>query len=163
MKRALVIVAGWSLLISALFSTAAVPEVGAADTLTFYLLGNGVSWADLGFDPPPARPLPNYDSDRNSDPGLTVTRGGSGFDEWGWDTYQAWYSTKGGYDLNGEAQLHLWSAVRGFQPAMGSITAYLMVCNGGGGACDQIAASRHDIDPWSNGDWRDRVFSFART
>ena len=144
MKRALGVVGGWLLLISVLFSTVVVPEVGATDTLAFYLRGNGVSWADLGANPPPARPLPNYDSVRNSDPGLTISRGGSGFDEFGWDKYQVWYSTTGGYDLNGEARLHLWSAVRGFQPVRGSITAYLMVCNGGGNGCELIATRQRE-------------------
>ena len=58
MKRALVVVAGWLLLISGLFSTVTAADLAAQDTLTLYLLGNGVSWADLGTDPPPARPLP---------------------------------------------------------------------------------------------------------
>ena len=100
MKRALVVVAGWLLLISGLFSTVTAADLAAQDTLTLYLLGNGVSWADLGTDPPPARPLPNHDASRNTDPGLSISRGGSGFDEWGWDMYQAWYSTSGGFDLN---------------------------------------------------------------
>lgn len=161
MKRALVIVAGWLLLISGLFSTVTAEDLAAEDTLTLYLLGNGVSWADLGTDPPPARALPNYDASRNTDPGLTIRRGGSGFDEWGWDKYQAWYSTTGGYDLNGEARLYLWSAVREFRPVQGSITAYLMACNGGGGSCELIETSRRDIDPWSGGDWEEQVLSFG--
>ena len=160
MKRALVVVAGWLLLISGLFSTVTAADLAAQDTLTLYLLGNGVSWADLGTDPPPARPLPNHDASRNTDPGLTISRGGSGFDEWGWDMYQAWYSTSGGFDLNGEARLYLWSAVRDFLPVKGSITAYLMVCNGGG-SCEHIATVRRDIDPWSHGDWEEQVFSFG--
>jgi hypothetical protein len=65
---------------------------------------------------PVAATLYNYDSDRNSAPGTTIAKGGSGPGETDPARYQTWQTAPLPADLTlqGSVQVELWAAVKGF-------------------------------------------------
>ncbi|MDX1690325.1 MAG: putative Ig domain-containing protein [Acidimicrobiia bacterium] len=101
------------------------------------------------FDTPTAASLPNYDSDRNADPGLTIRKGGS---ETTTDTtkYQEWSAVlTEDLVLDGPAQVVLYSAVAGFEVKAGHPYVWLQECAGDGTGCVTFSFGELHQDPWT--------------
>jgi signal peptidase I len=111
--------------------------------------------------------LPNYDTDRDADPGLTVVRGNLGLAETDPAKFQRWYlpPTPGAKNFSGNVRLRLYSAVRNFHPtARGSMTAGLYVCALGPTNCNLQASVTVDRPGgWAAGatTFVDTVFDFG--
>lgn len=89
-------------------------------------VGNTASQATLPLTiaAPTAATLFNYDTDRDSDPGLMIREG----------RYQAWLTSPLGADtdIDGDVVVTLWSAMEDFQSGIrGVVTLYLLDVNGG--------------------------------
>jgi hypothetical protein len=141
--------------------------------LTYYLynfpsppVGDTVSHSvlPLGTTPPTATELFNYDLNRNSMPGVTIAKGGSGAGETNAAKYQLWEGPQLGAPLllQGSAVLHIWSATKDFAPdKSGSVTAYLRSCSGA--VCTTIAQATVNDDTWQGpGEtWKQTTFTFS--
>ena len=91
-----------------------------------------------------AGPLPNYDTNRNADPGLTVVPTNLGLAETDPARFQRWYHppTPGAKQFTGNVRLRVYSAVRNFHPtAAGSLTAGLYLCDLGPSNCSLKASA----------------------
>jgi signal peptidase len=87
--------------------------------------------------------LPNYDTDRNTDPGLTLQPTALGLAETSLTRSQTWavLPTPGAKQLTGNVRLALPTAVAGFHPtARGSMTAGLYICDPGVTNCSLEAS-----------------------
>jgi len=144
----------------------------ALDTLTSYLTGDaipsdsdGIPHAAMSETVPPARSLPNYDSERDDDPGIKINKGGD-FDEEDASTkYQTWVYTGADVDLNGPVTLTMWSAMKDFHTDKeGAVTAFLMECDADGDNGSLIASAtvtRGDWDTNDTGTWIEDTFDFG--
>jgi len=77
---------------------------------------------------PTAAVLYNYDRDRDDSPGLLIAKGGSGPDEDDPTKCQAWRTPPFGESvvIEGDADVHLWSAMKDFDATKGgAIAVYL--------------------------------------
>jgi hypothetical protein len=125
--------------------------------------GNTSSTPVLPFtsDPPTAGSLPNYDTDRDDDPGLFI---GNDDDGAGVDEAQIWSEDQPqGLVLAGTARLTFWSAMEDFQTSRrGVVTATLMNCSTGG-VCTTVATATLDLPDWSGGSagWVERTLDFG--
>ncbi len=140
-----------------------IPVVGAlAESRTLYLDGDGVPKASLTAGGPGGS-LRNHDSGRNSDPGLTLKKGGSGAGESDATKYQMWVAAAGELNLDGPVTLTFWSAMKDFEDdKKGSVRAFLLDCNGAGNDCDTIDAANRTDNPWSpSEDWTAKTISFG--
>jgi hypothetical protein len=98
--------------------------------------------------------LPNYDTDRNSDVGLTIAPTTLGLAESDPTKFQQWYvpPTPGAKNVTGNLRLRLSTAVNGFNPtAKGRMIAGLYVCALGPSSCSlQASATVDRPSGWSN-------------
>jgi signal peptidase len=98
--------------------------------------------------------LPNYDTNRNTDVGLTVAPTTLGLAESDPSKYQQWYvpPTPGAKQHTGNYRLRLPTAVRNFNPtAKGKMIAGLYTCASGPSSCSLEATATVDRPSgWSN-------------
>ncbi len=97
--------------------------------------GDTASQLNLPLDStaPTAGTLFNYDSDRDSFPGLEMKKDGTGFGETDPKKYQKWVSAPFSLStsISGAPQLVFWSASKNFNPGKrGDVAAYLVATNG---------------------------------
>ena len=91
--------------------------------------------------------LPNYDTDRNADPGLTLVPSTLGLAETDTTKYQIWNvpASPGAFNVNASVRLRLPAAVRGFNPtARGRMTAGLYVCDDPPVSCTLVKTATVD-------------------
>jgi signal peptidase len=137
-----------------LLSTAAAPATA------MYLKTNGTgdsiqppTTLDLTSTAPTLTSLYNYDTLRDTDPGLLIAKGtGLGLDEILPTTIQRWtMPTRPSTALTGAAKVRLWTAMKGFSPTKaGSLTVGLYICNNGGQSCS-VAGTPATVT--SQGSW----------
>ncbi len=142
-----------------------IPVVGAlAESRTLYLDGDGVPKASMTTSSPGGS-LRNHDSGRDSDPGLTVKKGGSGAGESDSTKYQMWVAPAEAMELDGPVSLTFWSTMKDFEDdKKGSVRAFLLDCNPAGNDCDTIDAANKTDNPWSpSEDWTAKTISFGPT
>ncbi|MEO8067820.1 MAG: HYR domain-containing protein, partial [Flavobacteriales bacterium] len=128
---------------------------------TYYLDGIGdqsdVPTGFLKTTPPTDPSLDNFDSLRNSDPGLFVHRGGSAFTETDVDRHQLWLIAPVPNILNAPVSFKIWSAMKDFDTGDGGrFTAYLLETNAAGNARVLLATAtvnRADWDVANTGTW----------
>ncbi|MDZ7591764.1 MAG: DUF6701 domain-containing protein [Rubrivivax sp.] len=137
---------------------------GASTAMTpLFLRATGVPNSTLTAAAPTATTLTNFDSSRDSSPGLLIAKGGSGASESDSTKYQRWLSPTGGLTLSGSVELRLWSAMKDFSTGKaGSVTAYLRDCNSSGGSCTAIASKTLTVANWNtSAAWVLRTISFG--
>lgn len=135
-----------------------------ADATSLFLrtnsTGDTTSSAVLPLDTtaPTLTTLHNYDTNRDSAPGLLLAKSGVGLEETDSVMIQKWeLTTTEPLTLSGTARLRLWSAMTGFDVTKnGSVSVGLYDCDGNGQNCSSIAASTVSTTTgWSGGsaDW----------
>lgn len=152
-----------ALAILLMITLAATPVVAASAALSRLYLDSGGTPAS-GLTPnTPSGNVGNYDPDRNSDPGLTIQKGGSGTNETDPTKYQIWMTGSGDLELNGDVSLTFWSASEGFDATKrGMIKTYLLDCAPSGTDCDILGSDVTSAKPWSpSGDWVARTIDFG--
>jgi len=104
--------------------------------------------------------LYNYDADRDSSPGLTISKGGVGPQENDPAKHQHWRSAALPIDMpiKGELVVELWSALKDFKPGRGTVSVYIYDY---AGSYTFIAATSMDLPDWQNGnsDWQLQKFT----
>ena len=104
--------------------------------------------------------LYNYDADRDSSPGLTISKGGVGPQENDPAKHQHWRSAALPIDMpiKGELVVELWSALKDFNPGRGTVSVYIYDY---AGSYTFIAATSMDLPDWQNGnsDWQLQKFT----
>lgn len=145
-----------------------------ATTPTHYLKTDGTGkrkstpvlpWSTVA---PTVATLPDYDKNRNADPGLTVEKGNTGGNVGESDAtkHQTWSLTQpagGSLLLSGSASLTLWSAMQDFRSnSRGYVWAYLQDC-ATTTTCTTFDTSSLDLADWSGGSgtWVSRVLDFG--
>jgi signal peptidase I len=115
---------------------------------------------------PTATTLSNYDTNRNSAPGLTIQKG-TGLNEPDASKIQRWnlVAPAGGLTLTGTASLTVWSAMKDFDTSKsGHVAAGLYHCDPTGSGCVSVgSAATVSTTPWSavvNG-WSAKTWSFG--
>ena len=101
---------------------------------------------------PTATTLYNYDTDRDTFPGLLIAKGGLGAGETDPIKYQAWRSPVLASDLTiqGNVVVHLWSAIKDFQQGkQGTATVYLRDFDGS--SYTEIAKRKLNDPNWQRG------------
>jgi hypothetical protein len=103
---------------------------------------------------PTAAVLYNYDLDRDAFPGLLIAKGGSGPDENDPTKYQAWRTPP--FDasvvIQGDVDVHLWSAMKGFDATKGgAIAVYLRDFDGSNYV--ELGDATFTDAPWQGGTW----------
>ena len=105
---------------------------------------------------PTASSLYNYDTDRNNDAGILLERTSNGLSETDPAAYQIW-SLPGQLDLDGNAELTIWSAIESFRTdKRGVVLVGLLDCASDGSDCNTITTGTLDLDPWNSvatGSW----------
>jgi len=108
----------------------------------------------------PAVPvLYNYDVDRDGSPGLVIARGASGPDEGDDAKHQHWIAPPfaGAVVIQGDAKVHLWSAVKDFNGGLvGVVTVYVRDCDGR--TCVELGS---DTAAKSGSGWMQLTFSIS--
>ena len=146
-------------------STSAAPTTTSAPTTTTVILGavmelgnpgtgdtESQSFLPLGRGSDPG-PLPNFDIDRDTAPGLVVERG-DGLDESSAKAMQRWITDASNTRLQSPLSLDLWVAAQDFaQDKAGRFVVGLYDCNGGGGGggCVLLASNSAQFDQASFG------------
>ena len=101
---------------------------------------------------PTAAVLYNYDTDRDTFPGLLIARGGSGPDEDDPAKYQAWRTATFGAStvIQGNVTVSLWSAMKNFDDTKGgTITAYLRDFDGSNYV--EVGGATYTDSTWQGG------------
>ena len=109
--------------------------------------------------------LPNYDTDRNTRPGLTIARG-TGLADADPAKVQRWgVIATSALTLSGSARLNLWTAMNGFDTTKsGTVVARLYDCNGNMNNCTAFGnAATVTVSPWSTvvGGWTSKTWDFG--
>jgi hypothetical protein len=96
---------------------------------------------------PAAGPLPNYDTDRDTVPGLGIREADNQLGTGDPAKYQKWsLPLDTGIVLAGGATLDLWAAMEGFDPnEEGRVVASLSNCNASGVDCTTLGTGHADI------------------
>jgi signal peptidase I len=110
--------------------------------------------------------VPNYDGDRDSDPGITLTKSQVGLAETNPDKYQAWATgpLSSSLTLGASTKVRLWSAIRQFHPnKAGSVSVGLYDCSAT--SCTPLANGSANLtasDSWSGGSatWVEKTWPF---
>jgi chitodextrinase len=129
-----------------------------------YLRGNGVPEASLLGDAPTATTLPNFDSGRDADAGLTISMGGIDETESDSTKYQSWISSTSGISINGTMILTFWSAIKNFATDQaGFVQAYLLDADSNGQNGTLIVQGEKEVNPWSGGSstWVEHTIDFG--
>jgi hypothetical protein len=129
-----------------------------------YLRGMGVPDSIVATSKPSPIALPNFDPWRDDQPGIVLQRGGGGPGEAAPEKYQQWWTGSGGYLIEGDTTLYLWSAVQDFGNGLGSATAYLRECSDTGADCSVIARRSLTSLDWQLGtdDFAEAAFEFGQ-
>ncbi|MDJ0924819.1 MAG: hypothetical protein QNJ77_09665 [Acidimicrobiia bacterium] len=138
--------------------------IAFAATETFYLRGDGTPTASMSRHSPEARPLPNYDPERDSEPGLVLAKSDGGSKETDPTKYQQWLAADSPLILDGPASLTLWSAMKDYDDdKQGKIKAYLQDCDPEGSNCAVISTAQLERDPWDDDSewWIERTLDFG--
>jgi hypothetical protein len=101
---------------------------------------------------PTAAVLYNYDTDRDTSPGLVIVKGGSGPNENDPTKYQAWRTPVLGAPLviQGNVTVSLWSATKNFETGKrGAISVYLRDFDGSNYA--ELGGTTFTDATWQNG------------
>jgi signal peptidase I len=133
-------------------------------TATFYLktnaAGNTTSSPTLPMSAtaPSLTTLYNYDTDRDSAPGLLLAKDAAGVAGSDPTKVQRWnMASDAPLTLSGPARLRLWSAVKSFQKKSAAVQVALYECNPAGNNCQQFALRNHNINanayPGTPGGW----------
>ncbi len=129
-----------------------------------YLTGTGVPQANLSMGSVGNGALPNYDAGRDDDPGLTLKKTNKGVGETDPSKYQIWIGPSTGLDLDGQASLTFWSAMKDFDESKdGEVEAYLLDCATSGDDCKVIDSGSIRLERWSAGSsgWVSRTINFG--
>lgn len=126
-------------LISALF---AITASGATTNFDLYPRGDSEPVGSMSTPTPPGGGLPNFDSDRNSDPGLSLSKTDGGSGETDPTKYQRWDYDASGLHLN-VTGFTMWAAVKDFETGKtGRVAVYLMDC---AASCVVLDSSTHTV------------------
>ena len=131
---------------------------------TLYLTGTGVPQANLSMGSVGNGALPNYDAGGDDDPGLTLEKTDKGVGETDPSKYQIWIGPSTGLDLDGQASLTFWSAMKDFDESKdGEVEAYLLDCATSGDDCKVINSGSIRLERWSAGSsgWVSRTINFG--
>lgn len=137
---------------------------------TFYLhnnpsppVANTASQTNLPFDTllPTATVLRNYDTDRDTGPGLAIDKG-NGLSETDPRKYQRWrHVTASAMTINGNATLHLWTATQDFATGQeGAIVVGLYDCNSAGASCSLITSTTFNDSTWPSA-WEEKQIALG--
>lgn len=112
---------------------------------------------------PTATALPNYDTDRDTSPGLLLRRSGSGIDETDPAKYQRWSTNLNPESPAGETSLRVWIAVKDFtSDKQGRLTAALQACPASLSTCQTIRTASVLVDQsQAPGGFLDTTFNFG--
>jgi signal peptidase I len=140
---------------------------GTSWFLNTFGTGDRVSTPILGMSLPyPSQTtLPNYDTNRNTSPGLTIARG-TGLNETDPAKVQRWaFLASSSLTLSGTARLTMWTAMPGFSTTKaGTVEARLYDCNGSMSNCTAFGnAATVTGTPWSTvtGGWTSKTWDFG--
>jgi hypothetical protein len=142
----------------------------ASSTTTYYLsspcTGDVASAPVLpfGVSAPTDVVLSNYDTDRDTDPGLHISRSSDGLSETDPRKRQVWStSLSSPLKLDGPASLTVWAAIEDFDVTRtGTVLAALQECNASGTNCTTLATSSAALDQSSGGPtWMPLTISFG--
>jgi signal peptidase I len=128
-------------------------------------VGDTVSHAALPLSAaaPTAATLYNYDTDRDSAPGLTILKGGT-FGGGDPTKTQLWeIVVDSDFALSGPGSLTVWAAPEDFHTQRrGHIQAQISDCDAAGAGCSTIASASLEVRPWSpTGTWTERTLDFG--
>ena len=101
---------------------------------------------------PDAAVLYNYDTDRDTSPGLLILKGGSGSNESDPTKYQAWLTPAfpAATVVDGTVMVKLWTGTANFQVALGgAVSAYLRDCDGSD--CVELGGGTLSDSSWQRG------------
>ena len=99
----------------------------AASPVWYYLVGDSEPIGSLSTSEPPSIPLPNYDPERDTEPGLVLKKTNGGAGETEATKYQHWEVAAPPGELI--ISLVLWAAVKDFDPdKTGRLGVYLLDC-----------------------------------
>ena len=111
---------------------------------------------------PTSSVLYNYDTDRDSTPGLMIQQGGTGPSETDPAKHQHWRAPALSVDvpIQGNVVVGLWSAMKEFKPGRGTVSVYLYDYSD---SYTLIGAAGLDLPDWQNGnaDWQVKSFTMA--
>ena len=150
-------------LVGSYFAVLGLPEADGATASVLYLKSPGVPTASLSASPPTAGSLPNYDPDRDDEPGLLLEKGGNGWQEGDPVKHQQWVAPAGAMSIGGGVSLEFWSAIKDMEDEeKGVVTAYLLECDPSGNSCAKVGQGSIQRDPWSSSEtWVKRVIDFG--
>ena len=145
-------------------SNAAMPpacKAPAPPSPPFYLTSSGgIPSSTLSTTAPTNTTLSNYDSSRDSSPGLLLDKDPSGADETNSAKYQRWLSSSAGATLSGALELRMWMAIEDFRTdKTGSVVAYLRDCDSKGASCKTISSATLNVKGTNN--WAQQTLSFG--
>ncbi|MGF1617345.1 MAG: hypothetical protein ACFCU2_05990 [Acidimicrobiia bacterium] len=151
-------------LVGSSFAVLGLPVADGATASVLYLKSPGVPTASLSAGPPTAGSLPNYDPDRDDEPGLLLEKGNNGWQERDPVKHQQWVAPAGAMSIGGGVSLEFWSAIKDMEDdEKGVVRAYLLECDPSGTACALVGQGSIQKDPWSSsGTWVKRVIDFGQ-
>jgi hypothetical protein len=140
------------------------PASPAAADDAFYLAGRGVPISVMSQSAPTDTAVANVDFLRNTDPGVTVKRGGDGVNETNTSRFQDFVTGVGGMTVSGTPRLRFWSALEHFKTdGGGMVVAYLLDCDALGWHCSVLASGSVAAGEWSpDGTWVERTITFPQ-
>lgn len=119
----------------------------------------------LSPDAPTATALPNYDTERDGEPGLVLAKTEAGLEETDPEKFQVWsWPASSPVALSGPVRLRLWSAMKDFDTTKrGAVTAGLYDCDAAGADCGLVASATESKTPWSGGSatWVEKTWDFG--
>ena len=111
-----------------LVSVGGIAALGATPNLSFYLVGDSVPIGSMSTTSPPKLELPNFDPDRDSEPGLLLAKSSGGVGETDPTRYQQWEVNPGAGNLS-ISKFVIWGAMKDKNNAKsGLIGVYLLDC-----------------------------------
>lgn len=98
-------------------------------------------------DPPVAGPLPNFDTDRDGDPGLMIKKGEGEVESADSTKVQVWKAPSGGPRTIGSASLRLYAAPKDFDwDKVGVVRAILQRCATDLSSCATLATTSRSVN-----------------
>ncbi len=114
---------------------------------------------------PTATVLYNYDTNRDSEPGLVLRPSNRGLNNETRNRYNQIWLSRGPYTINGPVTFDFWSAMKDFDTNnRGIVLAGLYECRNNGRNCTQIARQRLRDNPWDTfgtGTWIEKTIDFG--
>ena len=126
---------------------------GILGSETHFLVGDGVPVATMSTAAPTDPTLDNFDPGRDSEAGLLIAKGGSGFGESDTTKHQTWLIA-GGVDLEGQASVTLSLSMKDFDTGKrGVVDVFLVDFDDAGENGILIAQGQIDRSSWPAGDF----------